>query len=84
MLNSLKKVVFELSTKEASFARRGFEHSDAGIRLRLEEILRVFIAGYNLTLQIRDYQSLTHKLEDEFDQLDHERFAGKARSFRQI
>jgi enediyne biosynthesis protein E3 len=67
MLHSLKQVVFRLSPKEASFDRRGFESADAMIRSSLEEILRVFIAGYNLTLQIRGHELLVQKLEDEFD-----------------
>lgn len=67
MFSRLKNVLFALSPKEASFERRGFECDDAGVRSNLEEILRVFIAGYNLTLQARDYGLLAQRLEREFD-----------------
>jgi hypothetical protein len=67
MLSTLKKVLFTMSPKEASFERRGFESDDQSVRSNLEEILRAFIAGYNLTLQIRDYEQLARRFERDFD-----------------
>src|SRR4051812_27983908 len=67
MLSKLKRMVLGLSPKEASFERRGFACDDPRVRSNLEEILRTFIAGYNLTLQARDYELLAQTLEGEFD-----------------
>jgi enediyne biosynthesis protein E3 len=67
MLSTLKRIVLALSPKEASFERRGFACDDPRVRSNLEEILRTFIAGYNLTLQARDYELLAQTLEGEFD-----------------
>jgi hypothetical protein len=36
-------------------------------RASLEEVLRVFICGYNLTLEIQDYELLARKFEEDFD-----------------
>ncbi|HEX8136704.1 MAG TPA: DUF1702 family protein [Pyrinomonadaceae bacterium] len=63
----MKRMVFGLSPAEASFERRGFECDDAGVRSHLEEILRTFIAGYNLTLETPGFELLAERLEREFD-----------------
>lgn len=67
MFGSLKKSLFTLSPQEASFERRNFDCVDSMARASLEEVLRVFISGYNLTLEIQDYQLLAQRLELTFD-----------------
>jgi enediyne biosynthesis protein E3 len=67
MLSTLRRVLFSLSPKEASFERREFACDDPRVRADLEEILRTFIAGYNLTLATRDHELLAQTLEREFD-----------------
>jgi enediyne biosynthesis protein E3 len=67
MLSALKRMVLALSPTEASFERRGFECDTAATRFHLEEILRTFIAGYNLTLETPRFELLAQRLEREFD-----------------
>jgi hypothetical protein len=67
MFDSLKKSLLAISPREASFERRNFENLDSPARANLEEVLRVFICGYNLTLEIRDYDLLARRLEESFD-----------------
>ncbi len=67
MFGSLKRSLLALSPNEASFRRREFDCVDSMARASLEEILRVFISGYNLTLQIRDYEVLAQRFETTFD-----------------
>src|ERR1043165_8463535 len=66
MFGSLKKSLLAISPIEASFERRKFENLDSPARGNLEEVLRVFISGYNLTLEVRDYERLTRTLEENF------------------
>jgi len=67
MFGSLKKSLLAISPREASFERRKFENLDSMARADLEEVLRVFISGYNLTLEIQDHELLAQKLETIFD-----------------
>jgi hypothetical protein len=67
MFGSLKRSLLALSPKEASFERREFDCVDSMARAHLEEVLRVFISGYNLTLQIQDYELLAQRFETTFD-----------------
>jgi enediyne biosynthesis protein E3 len=67
MFGSLKRSLLAISPKEASFERREFDCVDSMARAGLEEVLRVFISGYNLTLQIQDYELLAQRLETSFD-----------------
>ena len=67
MFGSLKKSLLAISPREASFERRKFENLDSPARANLEEVLRVFICGYNLTLETSDYDLLARKLEESFD-----------------
>jgi hypothetical protein len=68
MFGSLKKSLLAISPIEASFERRKFENLDSPARGNLEEVLRVFISGYNLTLEVRDYERLTRRFEENFDE----------------
>jgi len=68
MFSLLKKSLLKISPTEASFERRGFDCLDSMARANLEEVLRVFIHGYNLTLEIQDYELLASRFEDDFDQ----------------
>ena len=67
MFGSLKKSLFTLSPQEASFERRNFDCVESMARASLEEILRVFISGYNLTLEIPNYELLAQRLDLTFD-----------------
>jgi enediyne biosynthesis protein E3 len=67
MFGLLKKSLLAISPKEASFERRKFDSLDSAARDSLEEVLRVFISGYNLTLQIEDYELLARRFEENFD-----------------
>lgn len=67
MSGSLKKLLFGLSPRTASFDARGFECADPEVRGRLEHVLRVFVAGYNVALQIQDHERVSQRLERDFD-----------------
>jgi hypothetical protein len=67
MFRLLKKSLLTISPNEASFERRKFDNLESPARDSLEEVLRVFIRGYNLTLEIQDYELLARTLEKEFD-----------------
>ena len=67
MFGSLKRSLLALSPEEATFERRKFDCVDSMARADLEEVLRVFISGYNLTLEIQDYELLAQRLERTFD-----------------
>jgi|SRR5882724_194953 len=67
MIGSLKRSLLAISQKEASFERRKFDCVDSMARAGLEEVLRVFISGYNLTLQFQDYELLAQRFETTFD-----------------
>lgn len=66
MLRHLRSQLLGISPREATFAKRGYEMCEANVRLRLEEVIRVFIAGYNLALRI-DPPRLADHLERTFD-----------------
>ena len=67
MFAALKKSLLSISPNEASFERREFDCVDSAARVGLEEVLRVFISGYNLTLQIQDYELVAQRFEENFD-----------------
>lgn len=59
--------MFELSPGAVSFDAHGFDCADAEVRENLEQILRVFVAGYNVALKERDHALVVARLESEFD-----------------
>jgi hypothetical protein len=63
----LTERVFGLSPRAVSFAERGFDCADATVRASLEQVLRVFVAGYNVALRGRDYTLVSEQLANEFD-----------------
>ena len=67
MFNALRNRLLGISPEEASFVKRGFPEPDPKMQPGLERVLKTFIEGYNLTLEIRDYDRLCEKLEREFD-----------------
>lgn len=67
MFSALRSRLLGISTEEASFVKRGFPEPDPKMQPGLERVLKTFIEGYNLTLEIRDYDRLCEKLEREFD-----------------
>jgi hypothetical protein len=67
VFSALRSRLLGISTEEASFVKRGFPEPDPKMQPGLERVLKTFIEGYNLTLEIRDYDRLCEKLEREFD-----------------
>ncbi len=67
MLSRLKGKLLGISPHETSFAKLGIEACDDSVRERLEEVTRVFTAGYNLALKIDDAPRLADQLEGLFD-----------------
>jgi hypothetical protein len=61
------EAVFGLSPEAVTFDERGFVCADLGVRTNLEEILRVFVRGYNTALRERDYTRVATRLASEFD-----------------
>jgi hypothetical protein len=59
--------VFGLSPGAVTFDERGFVCADLSVRANLEEILRVFVQGYNTALRGHDYTLVSTKLANEFD-----------------
>lgn len=59
--------VFGLSPGAVTFDERGFVCADLSVRANLEEILRVFVRGYNTALTGRDYTLVSTKLANEVD-----------------
>jgi enediyne biosynthesis protein E3 len=59
--------VFGLSASAVAFDQLGFFCTDAKVRARLEKVLQVFVAGYNVALTDRDYAIVSKRLVDEFD-----------------
>ncbi len=63
----MRHLVFGLSPDAASFKRLGFDCPDASVRGHLEDILRVFVAGYNAALQLDDHEGVSRQLESTYD-----------------
>ena len=63
-LGALKKLLFGISSDEASFARRGFQTVHAPLQERLESIGRTFVKGYRTALQEGDPNALGAKLNE--------------------
>jgi hypothetical protein len=59
--------VFGLSPEAVRFGERGFVCADPSVRAKLEEILRVFVRGYNIALRERDDTLVSARLAREFD-----------------
>lgn len=58
---------FGLSPALASFDERQFDRGDPAVRVALEKVLKVFIAGYNIALTVRDNAAVSTQLENTFD-----------------
>lgn len=59
----MRSLAFGLPLSEASFEKRGFPGQTSPSRAHLEQVIRTFIAGYNLTLDAADADELTSRLE---------------------
>jgi hypothetical protein len=67
MFHALKKLLFGLPAREASFAARGFAPGDPEVQARLERIIQTFLAGYNQALEIEEPEALLRHLDESFD-----------------
>jgi hypothetical protein len=67
VLTSIRKILFEISTTEASFGARGFEACDPAVKVRLERIIQTFLEGYNLALKFEKPELLVAKLDAAYD-----------------
>ena len=63
----LKELVFGLSPGAAAIERDGPDEADPGVRLRLEKILQVFVAGYNVALTVDGHDRVSDRLSAQFD-----------------
>jgi hypothetical protein len=60
----LRKLVFSISTKEASFSKLGFRCSDVSLQKRLEGIAIVFVENYNLAVSCNSIDCLGKQLNE--------------------
>jgi hypothetical protein len=67
MAHFLKKLLFGLPPKQASFAARGFAPCDPVVQAHLETILQNFLQGYNYALEIKKPELLIRQLDASFD-----------------
>ena len=59
--------IFGLSPADVAFGTRGIVCADAQRRANLEEILRIFVSGYNTALRGNDPAAVSRQLTGEFD-----------------
>jgi hypothetical protein len=62
-LGSLTRWLFDISSQETSFERRGFRGGNAVARARLEQVGVAFTAGYRAALEDANHAALVPKLE---------------------
>ena len=62
-MGSLTKWLFDISSRETSFERRGFRGGNAAVRARLEQVGVAFTAGYRAALEDSRDAALVPKLE---------------------
>jgi enediyne biosynthesis protein E3 len=67
VVTSIRRILFEIPTTDASFRVRGFEACDPGVKERLERIIQIFLEGYNLTLEFDKPELLSAKLDAAYD-----------------
>jgi enediyne biosynthesis protein E3 len=60
---TLRKRLFGLSDREATFEKRGFHAGNPGARERLEEIGKTFLEGYHAALEEDDFTTLAERLD---------------------
>ena len=64
---SWKQRLFGIPEKETRFATRGYEPCDPDMQRFLENIIREFVAGYHLALNVGNPDQLIAQLESKFD-----------------
>jgi hypothetical protein len=74
----LRKIIFGISPKEASFRRRGFRARDERARVRLEVIGATFLRGYHAALEVEGDDALTRRLNEVESELRGFAFEGAA------
>ncbi len=62
-MSRLRRLIFGISTEEATFDRRGFRSRDVHLRLRLERVGRTFLDGYHAALEAKDDAALSRRLD---------------------
>ena len=60
----LRKRLFGISPKEATFARRGFRETEAGVQQRLEKVGYTFLRGYHAALLGAEPEALGRRLSE--------------------
>jgi hypothetical protein len=63
----LTERIFGLSPRAVPLDEGGFDRADSTVRAKLVEVLKVFVAGYNIALKSRDYTLVSEQLENKFD-----------------
>lgn len=61
-MGTLRRLIFGISTDEATFRRRGFSVRDEAARLRLESIGGAFLEGYHASLEAEGDEPLAARL----------------------
>jgi hypothetical protein len=61
-MTAIAKSLFSISLEECRFSRRGFWSGNTVARTRLESVGEAFLAGYNMTLEEANQQSLANRL----------------------
>lgn len=64
---SWRQRFFGIPEREVSFTTRGYEPCDSSAREFLERIVREFVGGYHLALDIADTDRLVNALDTSFD-----------------
>ena len=62
-MGAILKLVFGISDVEITFARRGFRGGEGGVRERMEQVGRAFVAGYHAALEDPRAETLASRLE---------------------
>lgn len=79
-MGQVKRLIFGISPKETTFARRGFPGGRVGVRQRLEKVGQTFVQGYNAALCDHDPGRLALQLNTVEAELRGFAFEGAAMS----
>lgn len=63
LVGSLRRAALGLAAKEKNFSYRRFRGGNLATQARIEQIIGAFIHGYNLALQVVDFNQLTVAIE---------------------
>ena len=80
-LAPIRQILFGIDAADASFARRGFGPTTPARQLRLEQIGRCFVAGYNAAIRTADPVAVVNDLAAPAEELGGFAFEGAAMGF---